>query len=66
MTIEIRNTWSVLNKGLTFINVLLLGLVTGNIVSYKATRDKKIPVVANIILLFILGLGLFAAIYQLM
>ena len=66
MTIEIRNAWSILNKGLTFINIVLLGLVTGNIVSYKATKDKKIPVLANVLLLLILGLGMFAAIYKLL
>jgi hypothetical protein len=66
MTAEIRNAWSTLNTGLTFINVMLFGLVTGNIVGYKATKDKKIPIIANVLLLVVLGLGLFAAIYKLL
>ncbi len=65
MTIEIRNTWNAVNKVLTIINIILLGLVTLNIVRYKEIKDKRIPVIANILLLLFLGLGLYAAIYKL-
>ncbi|MFD2513941.1 hypothetical protein ACFSRY_08700 [Pontibacter locisalis] len=65
MTAEIRNIWHSVNKVLTIINLILFGLVTLNIVRYKEIRDKKIPVLANILLLLFLGLGLYAAIYNL-
>ncbi len=65
MTAEIRDGWRTLNKVLTIINLILLGLVTFNIVRYKGIKDKKIPVIANILLMLLLGLGLYAAIYQL-
>ena len=66
MTIELKNVWHILNKVLTMINVILLGVVTGNVLAYKEIRDKRIPPVANILLLLVLGLGLFAAIYTLL
>ncbi|MBC5994195.1 hypothetical protein [Pontibacter cellulosilyticus] len=65
MTAEIRNGWHTLNKVLTIINLILLGLVTFNLIRYKEIKDKKIPVIANILLMLFLGLGLYAAIYQL-
>mgnify|MGYP005755159463 CR=1 FL=1 len=64
MTAEIRNGWRSVNKVLTITNLILLGLLTFNIVRYKEIKDKKIPVVANVLLLVFLGLGLYAAIYK--
>lgn len=66
MTAEIRKGWHTLNKVLTIINLILLVFVTFNVVSYKEIKDKKIPIVANILLMLFLGLGLYAAIYQLL
>ncbi|GAB3194843.1 hypothetical protein ABID22_000082 [Pontibacter aydingkolensis] len=65
MTAEIRDIWRTVNKVLTIVNLILLGLVTLNIVRYKEIKDKKIPVVANVLLLLFLGLGLYAAINNL-
>ena len=65
MTAEIRNGWRTLNKVLTITNLILLGLVTFNFVRYKEIKYKKIPVIANILLMLFLGLGLYAAIYKL-
>lgn len=64
MTAEFRNAWSTINKVLTVINLVLVALLTFNVVRYKEIRDKKIPVIANILLLLFLGLGLYAAIYK--
>lgn len=42
---------------------MLLGILTFNYVSYKEIKDKEIPVVVNVLLLF-LGLDVFAALYK--
>ncbi|MEJ8802533.1 hypothetical protein [Pontibacter sp. H249] len=65
MAAEIRNGWRFVNKVLTITNLILLGLVTLNVVRYKEVKDKKIPIIANVLLLLFLGLGLYAAVYQL-
>ena len=64
MTAELRDGWRTVNKVLTIINLILIGLITFNVVRYKEIKDKKIPVIANILLLIFLGLGLYAAIYK--
>jgi phosphatidylserine synthase len=61
MTIELRNIWNTFNKALTIINLVLVGILTFNTVSYKEIRDKKIPVFVNVLLLIFLGLGVIAA-----
>ncbi|RAU84217.1 hypothetical protein [Pontibacter arcticus] len=64
MTLKIAHIWHAINKILTLINVILFGIVTGNVLGVKATQEKNIPVIANVLLLLVLGLGLFAAIYS--
>lgn len=66
MTAEIRNTWKILSRVLTIINLTLLMILTFQGFDYKEVWDKKIPIAANIALLIVLGLAVFAAIYQLL
>ncbi|WP_299818544.1 hypothetical protein [uncultured Pontibacter sp.] len=65
MTAKLRNIWSTINKVLTITNLILLAVLTFSFTDYKEIKDKKIPVAVNILLLIFLGLGVYAAIYNL-
>ncbi|MFD2513940.1 hypothetical protein ACFSRY_08695 [Pontibacter locisalis] len=66
MTLGIRNKWNAISKVLTIINLTLFMVLNGQGFNYKEVRDKKVPLLVNVLLLIFLSLGLFAAIYQLM
>lgn len=63
MTLDIRNIWNSVNKVLTVINVLLLGLILMSPFDFKKAKETKIPVVFNILLLAILLFIVFALTY---
>lgn len=64
MTIGIRKIWYSVNKVLTGMNVILLAVLTGNVTNPKETRNARIPLIANILLLVFLSAALAAAIYK--
>ncbi|MDX5437505.1 MAG: hypothetical protein LPK03_09945 [Pontibacter sp.] len=65
MTLEIRNAWNTISKVLTIVNLTLFMVLTGQGFNYKEVRDRKMPLVVNVLLLMLLTLGLFMAIHQL-
>lgn len=64
MTAILKQLWSRLNKILTFVNVLLFGLLTFTVTTeeLKKAQKKKVPLLANMLLLLFFGLALFAVI----
>jgi hypothetical protein len=51
---EIKKIWNFINKGLTLINLFLLGILMSGLPLGEHPKAKKIPLVANIILLIVL------------
>lgn len=63
MTKQIIKIWDSINRVLTIINIYLFVIITFSPVSMKKVRERRIPLVANIILLLFLSLTLISAIY---
>ncbi|WP_266203281.1 hypothetical protein [Pontibacter kalidii] len=64
MALTFRDIWMTINKALTAINSLLLILVMGSsLYDAKKKRHVKIPLIANVILLLVLGIVAGAYIY---
>lgn len=51
---EIKKIWDFINKGLTMINLFLFGILASGLPLGEHSNKKKIPLVANIILLVVL------------
>ncbi len=54
MTLDNSNIWTATNKVLTKINIILLQLAAMSPLDNKQIETKKIPIVLNILVLFIL------------
>ncbi|TXK46749.1 hypothetical protein FVR03_10425 [Pontibacter qinzhouensis] len=65
MTLDIRNNWNALNRALTIINLFLFMVLTAQGFNYEELKDKKIPIVLNVLLLLIMGSIAFIVIYKL-
>ena len=65
MTLKIKNSWNVMNKVLTIINLFLFMVLNGQGFNYEEVKGKTIPVYLNVILLLFLGFAVFTAIYNL-
>lgn len=66
MTIKRTSLWSIVNKGLTFVNAILFVVIFGGLAlfDYEKERYTKVPNWANILLLLALGLVLLVSIYE--
>ncbi|GHA55653.1 hypothetical protein [Pontibacter akesuensis] len=66
MTARLTNLWSIINKGLTFVNAILFGVVFGGMAffDYKKERYKQVPAWANILLLLLLGFAAIVSMYN--
>ncbi|WP_276498742.1 hypothetical protein [Pontibacter litorisediminis] len=65
MAFTFRNIWLAINSVLTTINSVLLAVILGgSLYNHKKKKHIKIPLIANIILLLVLGIAAGAYIYQ--
>ncbi|WP_299759054.1 hypothetical protein [uncultured Pontibacter sp.] len=65
MAYTFRDIWVAINKLLTLINAILFSMLGGSLYNHKKKRYVKIPLVANIALLLVLGTTVGAYIYKL-
>ena len=66
MTLEIKKTWSTINRVLTIINLVLLMVLTAQGFDYKKVKGKTIPVYLNVALLLVLGFVVTVTVYGLL
>jgi hypothetical protein len=54
MTISLKNTWNTLNKYLSIINGFIWGLTMWDAYAIQKAKTRKIPLVLNVLLFFVL------------
>ena len=65
MALTFRNIWLAINRVLTLINSTLLAIILGgSLYNHKKKKYAEVPLIANIILLLVLGTAAGAYFYK--